>query len=145
MDALDNDDDNDGIPDDIDNDDDNDGIPDEQEIGFDGDGDGIPDATDDDDDNDGVPDSIDNDDDNDGIPDDQEASAVARTKVRFDVFRRRTISTYVQCQIQAADANLINFKPQCDSLGNYAMIQCTKDYGCYCQSAGGKFGRSLST
>ena len=31
MDALDNDDDNDGIPDNIDNDDDNDGIPDDQE------------------------------------------------------------------------------------------------------------------
>jgi len=92
-DHLDNDDDNDGIPDNqedadgdgvpdhMDNDDDNDGIPDHQE---DADGDGVPDHMDNDDDNDGipdhqedadgdgVPDHMDNDDDNDGIPDNQE-------------------------------------------------------------------------
>lgn len=134
-DNLDNDDDNDGIPDseeglDTDGDgildavDDNDGIPDEREIGFDGDGDGIPDADDNDDDNDGVPDNIDNDDDNDGIPDSEEAN----------------VNTGTKCQIQAAEAESTaanDFKPQCDSLGNFAIIQCTSDFGCYCQSAGG--------
>ena len=41
------------MPDNMDNDDDNDGIPDDQE---DADGDGVPDVADNDDDNDGIPD-----------------------------------------------------------------------------------------
>ena len=45
--------DGDGVPDNMDNDDDNDGIPDSQE---DADGDGVPDIADNDDDNDGIPD-----------------------------------------------------------------------------------------
>merc|ERR1712136_510588 len=74
-DAIDNDDDNDGIPDhdeenddDDDDDFDNDGIPDA--IDNDDDNDGVADDLDNDDDNDGIPDDVDNDDDNDGIPDD---------------------------------------------------------------------------
>ena len=74
--------DGDGVPDLIDNDDDNDGIPDDQE-GADTDGDGIPDDEEGkwtivlrfqiglDLDGDGIPDLLDNDDDNDGVPDDQ--------------------------------------------------------------------------
>merc|ERR1711973_1051113 len=73
--------DGDGTPDAMDNDDDNDGVPDNEE---DADGDGTPDNVDNDDDNDGIPDdeeepdSKDKDDDNDGIPDSQDLTGDAR-------------------------------------------------------------------
>merc|ERR1712227_660161 len=72
---VDDDDDNDGIPDEEDGDDDNDGIPDEDDNDDDyyddTDNDGIPDDEDNDDGNDGIPDEEDVDDDNDGIPDEE--------------------------------------------------------------------------
>merc|ERR1712136_282958 len=74
-DAIDNDDDNDGMGDAIDNDDDNDGVADDiDEEDNDDDEEDHDEENDDDidndDDNDGIPDDVDNDDDNDGIPDD---------------------------------------------------------------------------
>lgn len=57
---MDDDDDNDGIPDYLDDDADGNGIDDDDEGKyFDSDGDGIPDHLDDDDDNDGIPDHLD--------------------------------------------------------------------------------------
>ena len=76
--------DGDGIHDYNDSDDDNDGIPDDQE---DEDGDGILDVIDDDEisddedfDDDGIPDDYDEDDDNDGVPDDFEFEYVGSHK-----------------------------------------------------------------
>ena len=70
-DDQDTDDDNDGIPDSQDEDEGNDGVPDDQEN--DADMDGIDDAQDTDDDNDGTDDAQDTDDDNDGVDDTTEA------------------------------------------------------------------------
>merc|ERR1712136_178048 len=90
-DAIDNDDDNDGVADDIDNDDDNDGIPDD--IDNDDDNDGIPDDIDDeghDEDNDEEDHDEDNDDDddydNDGIPDaiDDDEDVIEKMTVTLD-------------------------------------------------------------
>lgn len=77
--------DGDGIPDSLDTDSDNDGIPDAQETG-DSDGDGIPDSQEPnntdvstDTDGDGIPDDIDTDDDNDGLSDDEEGNGLVDT------------------------------------------------------------------
>lgn len=77
--------DDDGIPDSIDTDSDNDGIPDAEETG-DSDGDGIPDSQEPvdtdvstDTDDDGLPDDVDDDDDNDGLTDEEEGNGEVDT------------------------------------------------------------------
>ena len=72
-DGVDTDDDGDGVADEMDNDDNGDGVPDATQFG-DQDDDGITNESDPDADGDGTPNSVDDDNDNDGVPDAMDSS-----------------------------------------------------------------------